>query len=252
MNELSKISIMARPVEVMGLRFSNALGLAAGIDRSGEHLATLAISGVGHAEVGTIKDAQAIRFDCRDIENLIVGVNIASPRPFIDDVVLDDYARLMESVWHRAHYIVAGLGQPSLGRTGDMPGIERLIEKIAQTRDDLIRRTRRRVPVLVKTRGGTNGAVPRAVPAARRSDLDGVLLVTPSLESLCDCRRELGPRGTVVSVGGIAGVRDAEARLSSGASLVQIYTVFVAHGAAGIRACLDPTKAAKGTACRLW
>ena len=42
------------PVTVMGLRFPNAIGLAAGMDKTGSHVSSLGGMGFGHIEVGTI------------------------------------------------------------------------------------------------------------------------------------------------------------------------------------------------------
>lgn len=42
------------PVEVLGLRFANRVGLAAGMDKDGTALATWAALGFGHVEVGTV------------------------------------------------------------------------------------------------------------------------------------------------------------------------------------------------------
>ncbi|HLS55021.1 MAG TPA: quinone-dependent dihydroorotate dehydrogenase, partial [Zeimonas sp.] len=42
------------PVEVMGLRFRNRVGLAAGLDKDGAHIDALAAMGFGFIEVGTV------------------------------------------------------------------------------------------------------------------------------------------------------------------------------------------------------
>jgi dihydroorotate dehydrogenase len=42
------------PVEAMGLRFPNRVGLAAGLDKNAEHLAGLATLGFGFLEAGTV------------------------------------------------------------------------------------------------------------------------------------------------------------------------------------------------------
>jgi len=43
-----------QPVEAMGLRFPNALGLAAGFDKNGVGIDALAALGFGHVEIGTV------------------------------------------------------------------------------------------------------------------------------------------------------------------------------------------------------
>ena len=42
------------PVDVMGLKFPNPVGLAAGLDKNGDHIDALARLGFGFIEIGTI------------------------------------------------------------------------------------------------------------------------------------------------------------------------------------------------------
>ena len=46
--------VPADPVEVMGLKFPNPVGLAAGLDKNGDHIDALAALGFGFLEIGTI------------------------------------------------------------------------------------------------------------------------------------------------------------------------------------------------------
>jgi dihydroorotate dehydrogenase len=50
---LSK-SVPDCPVDVMGLKFPNPVGLAAGLDKNGDHIDGLAALGFGFIEIGTI------------------------------------------------------------------------------------------------------------------------------------------------------------------------------------------------------
>lgn len=43
-----------RPVRVMGLKFKNPVGLAAGLDKNGDHIDALAALGFGFVEIGTV------------------------------------------------------------------------------------------------------------------------------------------------------------------------------------------------------
>lgn len=227
------------PVSAMGVTFANALGLAAGIDRTGRMLATLAKTGVGHVEVGTITDAKDIMLDRASLPaGFRVGVNFASPRSGIDILVFEDYADLMRALWSRADYLVANLSSPSAGRTGDSPGVEPLIERLAGVRDALRRETGSCTPLLVKIRAGSPGTpLPRALVAARRLGLQGIVLVTPLVERLSECCGEAGA-AHLISVGGIATADGAAARLAAGARLVQTYSVFAADGPAGVAGLL--------------
>ncbi|MBT8129340.1 MAG: quinone-dependent dihydroorotate dehydrogenase, partial [Gammaproteobacteria bacterium] len=42
------------PVKVFGLEFPNAVGLAAGLDKNGDHIDALAACGFGFIEIGTV------------------------------------------------------------------------------------------------------------------------------------------------------------------------------------------------------
>jgi dihydroorotate dehydrogenase len=44
-----------RPVEIMGLRFPNRVGLAAGMDKDARHVGAWGALGFGFVEVGTIR-----------------------------------------------------------------------------------------------------------------------------------------------------------------------------------------------------
>ena len=46
--------VEACPVEVMGLKFPNPVGLAAGLDKNGDHIDALAALGFGFIEIGTV------------------------------------------------------------------------------------------------------------------------------------------------------------------------------------------------------
>ena len=46
--------VAANPVELMGLTFPNPVGLAAGLDKNGEHIDALASLGFGFIEIGTV------------------------------------------------------------------------------------------------------------------------------------------------------------------------------------------------------
>ena len=45
---------MNKPVEVMGIQFPNPVGLAAGLDKNGDHIDGLAALGFGCIEIGTV------------------------------------------------------------------------------------------------------------------------------------------------------------------------------------------------------
>ena len=54
LSALSKPSTEGKPVNVMGLEFKNPVGLAAGLDKNGDHISALAALGFGFIEIGTV------------------------------------------------------------------------------------------------------------------------------------------------------------------------------------------------------
>lgn len=54
LSALSKPSTTGKPVNVMGLEFKNPVGLAAGLDKNGDHINSLASLGFGFIEIGTV------------------------------------------------------------------------------------------------------------------------------------------------------------------------------------------------------
>ena len=52
--QLAAPRLPVSPVETMGIRFANRVGLAAGLDKNAEHLGGLATLGFGFLEAGTV------------------------------------------------------------------------------------------------------------------------------------------------------------------------------------------------------
>lgn len=225
---------------VMGLAFANALGLAAGIDRTGANLARLTACGVGHIEIGTVKDARTLAIDRTSLQApLVVGVNIGSARPGLDDDVIDDYARMLNAVWDTADYVVANMSAPLDGRNEETPGVERLLARLKAEQRDRAAAASKRVPLLLKSGGGRAGAgIPQAIQAARDTAIDGVVLVSACLDRLCEIRDFLGST-PVISVGGVTCAEEVAERLAAGAALVQVHSAYESGGSEGIREIVD-------------
>src|SRR5438128_123732 len=128
------------PVRVMGLDFPNPVGLAAGLDKDGEHIDALAALGFGFIEVGAVTPRaqpgnpkprlfrlskagaliNRLGFNSRGadvlVENLrrsgyrgIVGVNIGKNSDTPNERALEDYIACLRKVYARATAVVAKL-----------------------------------------------------------------------------------------------------------------------------------------------
>jgi dihydroorotate dehydrogenase len=145
------------PVKVMGLEFTNPVGLAAGLDKNGEYIDGLAGLGFGFLEIGTVTprpqlgspkprlfrlpEAQAIinrmGFNSAGVDVLIrnverarfagvLGINIGTN---IDTPVaraIDDYIACMNKVYSYASYIVVNISSPNTPGLRDLQRSERL------------------------------------------------------------------------------------------------------------------------------
>lgn len=229
-------SVANRSLTAMGLAFANPLGLAAGVDRTGELVPSLCSHGFGHVEVGTI--TQETRHPSslgRSISSTIIGANIGSALPGLDDLVIDDYAATLRQVFGLSDYIVANLSAAALDRDGNTPGVEKLVKRLSVVRDVLSAVGGRRVPLLLKLNAGSRGAMfPAAIMAARVSGLDGIVLISDCLDRIGAISSYLDGLA-VISVGGVRSADDVRSRIAAGAALVQVHGAYATGGAVRIR-----------------
>jgi dihydroorotate dehydrogenase len=190
------------PVELMGLRFRNRVGLGAGLDKDGVAIAGWAALGFGFIELGTVtprpqagnskprlfrlpKDAALINrmgFNNAGADALatrlaaarpklpqgfIVGVNIGRNR----DGDVTDYPAAARAVASVADYLAINVSSPNTPGLRDLEDPERLLELLA-----LVREAAQSVPLVVKLSPDlTHNAradIIRALPSAA----DGVIL----------------------------------------------------------------------------
>lgn len=177
------------PVEVMGLRFPNAVGLAAGMDKTAQHVSALGKLGFGHIEVGTFTPrpqagnprprlwrlipAQAVVNymgfnNCgadAAVVNIqksaaayragggILGVNLGKQTTTPVEGALPDYQALMQKLYGLADYLAIDIScpnTPGLTRLQQADSIEPLLAGIAAERDKLMQTHERYVPITVK------------------------------------------------------------------------------------------------------
>lgn len=132
------------PVEVMGLRFPNPVGLAAGLDKNGTAVDGMAAMGFGFIEVGTVTpkpqdgnprprifrlaDHNAIinrmGFNNAGVDQLlknlekvrysgILGINIGKNKDTPNKQANDDYLYCLRRVYNRASYVTVNISSPN-------------------------------------------------------------------------------------------------------------------------------------------
>jgi len=172
------------PVRVMDLDFPNPVGLAAGLDKNGEHIDGLAALGFGFLEVGAVtprpqpgnprprlfrlRQAEALinRLGFNNhgvdvlLENIhragyrgILGVNIGKNFDTPNERAADDYVACLRKVYASASFVTANISSPN---TKDLRALQRadsldaLLVALTSERDLLAKRYGNRVPLAVK------------------------------------------------------------------------------------------------------
>ncbi|MGY4515658.1 quinone-dependent dihydroorotate dehydrogenase [Lysobacter sp. HA18] len=173
------------PVNVFGLDFPNPVGLAAGLDKNGEHIDALFGLGFGFVEVGTVTPrpqagnpkprmfrlpqhrgiVNRLGFNnlgvdalVRNVEALrsrrgILGINIGKNKDTPNESAQDDYLHCLERVYPLADYITINISSPNTAGLRELQEEQQLRRLIGTLRDEQERlgaKHGKRVPMLVK------------------------------------------------------------------------------------------------------
>lgn len=172
------------PVSVMGLTFPNPVGLAAGLDKNGEHVRLLSDFGFGFLELGTVtprpqpgnlkprlfrlpRQAALINrmgFNNVGIERFIlnltredrsclVGVNIGKNRDTPMEQAADDYLAALRAAYPHADYIAVNISSPNTTGLRELQNEENLNDLLRRLKAEqaaFAETTRRYVPIALK------------------------------------------------------------------------------------------------------
>lgn len=172
------------PVTVMGIKFPNAIGLAAGLDKNARHIDALATCGFGFIEVGTVtplaqpgndkprlfrlpEDHAIINrmgFNNAGVEALIrnvkksrkscvLGINIGKNKDTPLENAVDDYLVCMQQVYSYADYITINISSPNTPGLRDLQhgeGLTALLTQLKNKQTELNQHYQRYVPLAVK------------------------------------------------------------------------------------------------------
>jgi dihydroorotate dehydrogenase len=176
---------LAMPVEVMGLRFPNRIGLAAGLDKDGDTIDALGRLGFGCVEMGTItprpqagnpqprlfrlipQEAIINRMGFNNpgidvgVANVrksktfrgIVGFNIGKNKDTPNENAADDYLACLRKAYPVAGYIAVNLSSPNTPGLRDLQGAEasaRLLDTLKAEQAKLAAEHGKQVPLLFK------------------------------------------------------------------------------------------------------
>ena len=176
--------VQQAPIELMGLRFPNAIGLAAGLDKNGACIDGLAALGFGFLEIGTVTPrpqpgnprprlfrlpaARAIinrmGFNNDGVDNLvrnvqraqyrgILGINIGKNFDTPIDRAADDYLICLRKVYALASYVTVNISSPNTQNLRQLQGgdeLQKLLGALSDERRRLTDQHGRRVPMVLK------------------------------------------------------------------------------------------------------
>ena len=173
------------PIEVMGLKFPNRIGLAAGLDKEGNTIDALGRLGFGFVEIGTITprpqagnpkprlfrlvpheaiinrmgfnnpgiDAGVENVRCSKSFRGVIGFNIGKNKDTPNENAADDYLACLRKAYSVADYIAVNLSSPNTPGLRDLQGAEasaRLLETLKKEQQKLRAEHGKNVPLLFK------------------------------------------------------------------------------------------------------
>jgi dihydroorotate dehydrogenase len=209
------------PVEVMGLRFPNPVGLAAGLDKNAEHIDALADFGFGFIEVGTVTprpqpgnppprlfrlpqaaalinrmgfnneglDRFVAHVQASRSRGVVLGLNIGKNADTPIDKALDDYLTGLQRVYplllERPGYIAVNISSPNTKDLRSLQagaGLKALLQGLRKARRQLADRHGRRVPLAVKIAPDLDDdELPRIADALVAHEIDAVIATNTTI-----------------------------------------------------------------------
>ncbi len=173
-----------KPLEVMGLRFKNAVGLAAGLDKNGDYFNGLGALGFGFVEIGTVTPRpqqgnprprlfrvaqhQAIinrmGFNNMGVDHLVeqvakrrydgvLGINIGKNADTPLERAFEDYRHCLQKVYSCADYVTVNISSPNTPGLRDLQlgqNLQRLLAQLKDVQSALADQHQRYVPLAVK------------------------------------------------------------------------------------------------------
>jgi len=226
----------ATPVEVMGLKFPNRVGLAAGLDKEGNTIDALGRLGFGFVEIGTITprpqagnpkprlfrlipdEAIINRMGFNNpgieagVENVrrskdfdgVIGFNIGKNKDTPNESAADDYLACLRAAYPVADYIAVNLSSPNTPGLRDLQGeaaSARLLETLKREQESLEVKHGRKVPLLFKVAPDLEDAhISGLAKVFLDGGLDGLIATNTTLD-----RRAVQGHPRANEAGGLSG-----------------------------------------------
>jgi len=220
---------------VMGIRFPNPVGLAAGLDKNGEYIDALAALGFGFIEIGTVTPlpqpgnprprlfripaARAVinrlGFNNHGVDKLVenvrnsayrgvLGINIGKNADTPLERAVDDYVQCLRKVFPVASYVTVNISSPNtqgLRELQQVDELDRLLAKLKHEQQNLTQGQGRRVPLAVKIAPDLDGAQIAAIAGAlERHAIDAVIATNTTV-----ARDDVATLKHATEAGGLSG-----------------------------------------------
>lgn len=198
----------------------------------------------------------------------VLGLNIGKNADTPIERAAEDYLHCLEKVYPYASYVTVNISSPNTKNLRQLQGaseLDALLLQLKHTQQKLTDQHKRYVPIALKIAPdidteqiktianallrhrmdgviATNTTTSRdAVKALQYGNetggLSGAPVFTSSTSVVRQLYGELGNAIPIIGVGGILSGADAQAKISAGASLVQLYSGLIYRGPALVREC---------------
>ena len=225
-----------KPVELMGLRFPNAVGLAAGLDKNADYLDGLGRLGFGFIEVGSVTPRaqpgnpqprvfrltrhdsliNRMGFNNAGVDHLLqrvaarrdrdyrLGINIGKNLDTPVAHALDDYRIGLEKVYPHADYVAINISSPNTPGLRDLQqedALTELLEGIDETRRALEDHHGYHRPLALKLSPDLDTqAIPLIADVIRKHRVDGLIVSNTTLS-----RESVDGHRFAAEAGGLSG-----------------------------------------------
>ena len=205
------------PVQAFGIDFPNPVGLAAGLDKNGEHLDALGALGFGFVEIGTTTPRpqpgnpkprmfrlprheaviNRLGFNNAGVDALVrnvekadwrgvLGINIGKNADTSNERAADDYLFCLERVYPLASYVTVNISSPNTKGLRELQGedaLPRLLGALREKQEQLAAQHRVRKPLLLKIAPDLDDAQLDAIArAVLDAGIDGLICTNTTLD----------------------------------------------------------------------
>lgn len=219
LNPLLAARPTAMPVRVFGIDFPNPVGLAAGLDKNGEHIDALLALGFGFIEVGTVTphpqagnpkprmfrlpEHQAVinrlGFNNGGVDALVrnverarrrgvLGINIGKNKDTPNQNAVDDYLHCLERVYPLADYVAVNISSPNTQGLRDLQDeqtLRRFIGTLREAQERLAGQHGARKPMLLKIAPDLSEAeIDGIADVLNAAQVDGVIATNTTVDRL--------------------------------------------------------------------